>query len=68
MQNLILYYSAGCNIIPPPGVAVNAADEALKLKLFDKLGCKHLFLTARMGFKVNFLLCGLPSYLNLLLL
>lgn len=41
MQNLILYYSPCCNIIPPPGVAVNAADEALKLKLFDKPGCKH---------------------------
>lgn len=66
MQNLILYCSPWCNIIPPLDVAVNAADEALKLKLFDKPWCKHFIF--EMGFKVNFLLCGLPSYLNLLLL
>lgn len=41
MQNLILFYIPCCNIIPPPGVAVKAADEALKLKPFDKPGCKH---------------------------
>lgn len=30
--HILFYYSPSCNIIRPPGVAVNAEDEALKLK------------------------------------